>query len=68
VRGGSWFSGEPLQIVTSARTDAERRGVALADVLLCKALGPDGNELAGCATPAFEAGIVRSPPRDGRRR
>jgi hypothetical protein len=46
VRG---FSREPLQIATSARTDTERRGVALADVLPCEALGPDGTELVGCA-------------------
>jgi hypothetical protein len=46
VRG---FSREPLQIATSARLTAERRGVGVADVLPCEALGPDGTELAGCA-------------------
>jgi hypothetical protein len=46
VRG---FSRRPLEIATSARADAERRGVALADVLPCESHGPDGTELAGCA-------------------
>jgi hypothetical protein len=46
VRG---FSREPLQIATSARHAAERRGVGLADVLPCEALGSEGTELAGCA-------------------
>lgn len=46
VRG---FSRGPLEIATSARSDAERRGVALADVIPCEALGPDGTALAGCA-------------------
>jgi hypothetical protein len=46
VRG---FSRRPLEIATSARNDAERRGVALADVFPCEALGPDGTTLAGCA-------------------
>jgi hypothetical protein len=46
VRG---FSREPLQIATTARLAAERRGVALADVLACDAVGPDGTHLAGCA-------------------
>src|SRR4051812_46710891 len=45
VRG---FSRRPLEIATSARSDAVRRGVALADVLPCEALGPDRTELAGC--------------------
>jgi hypothetical protein len=46
VRG---FSREPLQIAASARLAAERRGIALADVLPCEARGSDGTELAGCA-------------------
>lgn len=46
VRG---FSRRPLEIATSTRSDAERRGVALADVRPCEAHGPDGTELAGCA-------------------
>ena len=46
VRG---FSGGPLEIATSARSSAERRGVALADVLPCEGHGPDGTALAGCA-------------------
>jgi hypothetical protein len=46
VRG---FSGGPLGIATSARSNAERRGVALTDVLPCEARGPDGTALAGCA-------------------
>ncbi len=46
VRG---FSREPLQIAMSARVAAERRGVALADVLPCETLGSDGTALAGCA-------------------
>jgi hypothetical protein len=46
VRG---FSRGPLEIATSAHSDAERRGVALADVLPCEAHGPDGTALAGCA-------------------
>jgi hypothetical protein len=46
VRG---FSGEPLQIATSARLAAERRGAALADVVPCEARGSDRTELAGCA-------------------
>lgn len=43
------FSREPLQTATSARLLAERRGVALADVRPCEAIGADGTELAGCA-------------------
>lgn len=46
VRG---FSRGPLQIATSARLAAERRGIALAEVLPCEAMGPDGTQLAGCA-------------------
>jgi hypothetical protein len=46
VRG---FSREPLQIATSARIAAERRGVALGDVLPCETVGVDRTELAGCA-------------------
>jgi hypothetical protein len=46
VRG---FSRGPLGIATSARSEAERRGVALGDVLPCEAHGPDGTALAGCA-------------------
>jgi hypothetical protein len=46
IRG---FSREPLQIATSARHAAERRGIALADVHPCQAVGPDGTQLAGCA-------------------
>lgn len=46
VRG---FSRRPLEIATNARSDAERRGIALADVLPCEAHGPDGTALAGCA-------------------
>ncbi|MGI8730114.1 MAG: hypothetical protein ACR2LK_09030 [Solirubrobacteraceae bacterium] len=46
VRG---FSGEPLQVATSARLAAARRGIALADVRPCEAGGPDGTEVAGCA-------------------
>lgn len=46
VRG---FSGRALEIATSARSKAERRGVALTDVFPCEARGPDGTELAGCA-------------------
>lgn len=45
VRG---FSHGAQAIATSARRDAERRGVALADVLPCEAHGPDGTALAGC--------------------
>lgn len=43
------FSGRALEIATSARTQAEQRGVALAEVLPCEELGPDGTMLAGCA-------------------
>ncbi len=46
VRG---FSRGPLEIATHARSDAERRGVALPEVLPCEAHGPDGTALAGCA-------------------
>jgi len=46
IRG---FSREPLQIATSARHAAERRGIALADVLPCQTIGPDGTQLSGCA-------------------
>lgn len=46
VRG---FSRGPLDIATNARSETERRGVALADVLPCEALVPDGTALAGCA-------------------
>lgn len=53
VRG---FSREPLQIATSARLAAERRGLALADVLACDAVGPDGTRLAGCAKLYLPAG------------
>lgn len=45
IRG---FSGRSLQIATSARAQTEQRGVALADLLPCEALGPDGTQLAGC--------------------
>jgi len=47
VRG---FSGRSLEVATSGRGHAERRGVALSDVLPCDALGPGGTELSGCAT------------------
>jgi hypothetical protein len=56
VRG---FSGQSLEIATSARGDTERQGVALADVLPCEALGPDGTALAGCAKPCVP---VRDAP------
>lgn len=46
VRG---FSGHPLQIAASARSAAERHGVALADVRPCEPEGPAGTRLAGCA-------------------
>jgi hypothetical protein len=46
IRG---FSREPLQVAMSARLAAERRGIALAEVLPCQAAGPDGTQLAGCA-------------------
>jgi hypothetical protein len=46
VRG---FSGESLQVPTSARLAAERRGAALADVVPCEARGSDRTKLAGCA-------------------
>jgi hypothetical protein len=46
VRG---FSREPLQVATSARRAIERRGIALADVRPCEAVGPDGTQLAACA-------------------
>lgn len=46
IRG---FSGRSLQIATSARAQTKQRGVALADLVPCEALGPDGTELAGCA-------------------
>jgi hypothetical protein len=45
VRG---FSREPLQVATSARRAIERRGIALADVRPCQAIGPDGTQLVGC--------------------
>lgn len=53
VRG---FSREPLQIATSARLAAERRGLGLADVLACDAVGPGGTRLAGCAKLYLPAG------------
>lgn len=43
------FSRGPLEIATNARSYAERRGVALAEVLPCEAHGTDGTALAGCA-------------------
>jgi hypothetical protein len=43
------FSREPLQVALSARSDAERYGVALADVRPCEPVGPEGTALAGCA-------------------
>lgn len=46
VRG---FSGRALEIATSGRARAERRGLALAEVLACDAQGPDRTELSGCA-------------------
>ena len=46
IRG---FSGRPLQIATSARTQIQRDDVAFASLLPCEALGPDRTELAGCA-------------------
>lgn len=53
VRG---FSRRPLEIATSARSDAERRGIALAAVIPCEPLGPDGTALAGCAKLYLPAG------------
>lgn len=53
VRG---FSRETLQIATSARLAAERRGIALAELRPCQAVGPDGTELAGCAKPYLPLG------------
>jgi hypothetical protein len=61
VRG---FSRGPLEIATNARSDAERRGVALAGVLPCEAHGPDGTAPAGCAKlylPAGEAPASERP-------
>jgi hypothetical protein len=46
IRG---FSREPLQIATSARRAAERRGITLAEMRPCEAIGPDGTQLVGCA-------------------
>src|SRR4051812_18164975 len=46
IRG---FSREPLQIATSARRTTERRGIALADLRPCQAVGADGTQLTGCA-------------------
>jgi hypothetical protein len=45
VRG---FSIPSLEVATSGRRRAERRGVALSDVLPCDARGRDGTGLAGC--------------------
>lgn len=53
VRG---FSRRPLEIATSARSEAERRGIALAAVIPCEPLGPDGTALAGCAKLYLPAG------------
>ena len=58
VRG---FSRGPLEIATSARSDAERRGVALAEVLPCEAHGPDGAALAGCASCICPSARRRRP-------
>ena len=57
VRG---FSRGPLEIATNARSDAERRGVALAEVRPCEAHGPDGTALAGCAKLYLPVG--EAPP------
>lgn len=46
----------------SARSDAERRGVALAHVLPCEAHGPDRTALAGCAKLYLPVG--NAPPSD----
>ena len=46
VRG---FSRRPLEIATNARSEAERRGIALGAVIPCEPVGPDGTALAGCA-------------------
>ena len=59
VRG---FSRGPLEIATNARSDAERRGVALAEVLSCEAHGPDGTSLAGCAKVYLP--VADAPPSD----
>jgi hypothetical protein len=60
VRG---FSRGPLEIATSARNDAERRGVALSEVIPREPLGPDGTALAGCAKLYLPAGD--DPPSAG---
>jgi hypothetical protein len=54
------FSGQALQIATTARSATEQRGVALADVRPCDADGPDGTRLAGCAKLYLPAG--EGPP------
>jgi len=46
VRG---FSRASLEVASSARAQAERRGVAMDDLLPCDTLGPDWTELTGCA-------------------
>jgi hypothetical protein len=37
-----------MEVATSGRRHAERRGVALSDILPCDARGRDGTDLAGC--------------------
>lgn len=53
-RGGRW------RLRRTARSDAERRGVALPEVLPCDAHGPDGTALAGCAKLYLPVG--EAPP------
>jgi len=63
IRG---FSREPLHIAASARLAAERRGVALAEVLPCEAAGPEGR-----GSPAARNCTCRLPthrPRSDRSR
>lgn len=60
ARGRSRVLRSALKIATRGRAHAERRGVALAELLACDAHGPDRTELSGCAK-------LYLPPGDGRR-
>jgi hypothetical protein len=53
VRG---FSGRPLEIATRARSNAERRGVALTDMLPCDAHGPGRDSARGLRQLYLPAG------------
>ena len=57
IRG---FSASRFKMRPTPTSPAERRGIALAEVLPCEAVGPDGTRLAGCAKLSVRLG--NAPP------